>query len=68
MHHVGILVQDLDKSRQFYEDVLGGCWLKTISVASMPVTQLSHGCLCIRRAAGLKLNPERPDDRLPYDG
>jgi glyoxylase I family protein len=39
VHHVGILVQDLDKSRQFYEDVLG-----------------------------LQLNPERPDDRLPYDG
>lgn len=39
VHHVGFLTEDLNRSLDFYEGVLG-----------------------------LKTNPERPDDKLPYGG
>ena len=39
VHHVGLICENLEKSMEFYQDVLG-----------------------------LPINPERPDDRLPYRG
>jgi glyoxylase I family protein len=39
MHHVGLLCENLERSLEFYRDVLG-----------------------------LEINPDRPDDKLPYRG
>lgn len=39
VHHIGVLVEDLDRALEFYCGVLG-----------------------------LEINPDRPDDKLPYGG
>ncbi len=69
VHHVGFICQDLQKSREFYEGVLGAqpeptCQLRQHYRVKLRWSDHQYGHL----HAGLSINPERPDDRLDYGG
>lgn len=71
IHHVGVLCKDIDSSVKFYKDVLGKL------LAGQP-EGVPHLLLCgegfetqggrVLAFAGMEINPDRPDEKLPYKG
>lgn len=76
LHHVGLICANLEKSMQFYEGMLGaGCFQgcsdtrASVSRVVCPFWPDLHMPAWLRaHAAGLAINPDRPDARLPYRG
>lgn len=75
MHHVAIIVKDLQKSLDFYCGVLGKVflWADTCAVQacfSMSINYYRPHRLQLMAASalGLNINEQRPHDKLPYAG
>lgn len=67
IHHVGFLCENLERSLEFYQNVLGTCHFLHTLRFMLSALDLYEVYIFIPNA-GLEINEARPHDKLPYRG